>query len=77
MIWPGDISRSHAPRGNEPSAAPRPVAVPRDPYSSSPLQYSRQREVVWSVGPFGRGRGKADQPTRIGPELFWRVSEGS
>lgn len=49
--------------------------IPRDPYLDAPLSYSRQRQVIWSVGPFDKGKGYPDRPTEIGPELFWHVGD--
>jgi hypothetical protein len=49
-------------------------AVPIDPFSERPFRYSRERALLWSVGPDGRDDG-GPKPEGLwrGKDYVWRV----
>ncbi len=51
-------------------------AVPHDAFSSKPLRYSKDRGVIWSVGPDGRDDGGRDTPGKLysGADVVWSVA---
>lgn len=49
--------------------------LPRDPFGNRPLQYSRERAILWSIGPDGRNdQGRIQQATSATRfDIVWRL----